>query len=701
MANYQLLKADIDAKVYQNGAQEITGANLNAVLNAMVTTLGAEYQFAGVATIDTNPGTPDAKVFYIANGKGTYTNFGGLEVTEDEVVVLYWDTAWHKVSTGIASQEKLTELGTKIRLKDYIIEGELYDVNGTIQKSPNYKRLPLIKASDKVSIVDFNVELTTAGNGCRCFSIDKQYISDLITEPSPKKDYIYELPKGTEYIGFYFSSGIKLSDKAIVESPAGIMTELYTKANDGLLGKNILQDSSIWKGGYINNEGIIVSDDISKYKYVLLLVTTNDIYYYWYHGIKNNLNCFYDKNMNKLGELISMSDGLNKLIVPERASYLGLTIQFGENDSYSYKWLVRDNTPTAQIAQIAVESNLFKIYSIAEHIVKGSLWGENGEIQYADTFDRTDVIPATKGFYYQGCVINNVRCFNANKELISAEAVAEDRFLQYITLSEKTAYVGINFRVSAQQDAEYKNSYIVMNNNPLVSPIFEKPENVLGRKKWYFAGDSFSAGLGLSTFSDGVFKGMPKTYPYLIALRNGMIDIVNDAISGSAMTYQEGNALTNNAYSVSRYKNIPADVDYITLYFGINDSNYQSPVGTIDDADNTTFYGAWNVVMKYIITNHPLAKIGIIITNGASPEYTAAERAIAKKYGVSFLDLELDVKIPYFLRQAEKAAALNIPTDVVNLRTQTYALNPPYDTHPNEKAHEFESTFIESWLKSL
>ena len=115
MANYQLLKADIDKKVYQNGAQEITGANLNSVLNAMVTTLGAEYQFAGVATIATNPGTPDAKVFYIANGKGTYEKFGGINVTEDEVVVLYWDTAWHKVSTGIASKEKLSELDEKIR----------------------------------------------------------------------------------------------------------------------------------------------------------------------------------------------------------------------------------------------------------------------------------------------------------------------------------------------------------------------------------------------------------------------------------------------------------------------------------------------------------------------------------------------------------------------------------------------------------
>ena len=114
MANYQLLKADIDEKVYENAQQKITGANLNAVLNAMVTTLGAEYQFAGVATIATNPGTPDAKVFYIANGKGTYEKFGGLEVTEDDVVVLYWDSSWHKASTGIASQEKLSELEEEI-----------------------------------------------------------------------------------------------------------------------------------------------------------------------------------------------------------------------------------------------------------------------------------------------------------------------------------------------------------------------------------------------------------------------------------------------------------------------------------------------------------------------------------------------------------------------------------------------------------
>lgn len=114
MSNYNSLKTTIDANIKQNGNQEITGQILNSVLNAMVNTLGAGYQFAGVATTATNPGSPDAKVFYIANGKGTYTNFGGVEVTEDDVVVLYWEASWHKVSTGIASQEKLTELKEKV-----------------------------------------------------------------------------------------------------------------------------------------------------------------------------------------------------------------------------------------------------------------------------------------------------------------------------------------------------------------------------------------------------------------------------------------------------------------------------------------------------------------------------------------------------------------------------------------------------------
>ena len=156
MANYQLLKADIDKKVYENAQQKITGESLNSVLNAMVTTLGAEYQFAGVATKDTNPEISDAKVFYIANGKGTYTNFGSLEVTEDEVVVLYYDTEWHKVATGIAADAKLkeavaelTEIAGKINTKQDIIP-DLESIREGAEKGST----ALQKESDPVYLAD-------------------------------------------------------------------------------------------------------------------------------------------------------------------------------------------------------------------------------------------------------------------------------------------------------------------------------------------------------------------------------------------------------------------------------------------------------------------------------------------------------------------------------------------------------------------
>lgn len=94
MGNYTNLKSTIDTNIKTNGNEEITGAILNSVLNSMVSSLGAGYQYMGVATTSTNPGTPDAKVFYLAYTPGTYTNFSGIAVTG--LCVLKYDTAWSK-----------------------------------------------------------------------------------------------------------------------------------------------------------------------------------------------------------------------------------------------------------------------------------------------------------------------------------------------------------------------------------------------------------------------------------------------------------------------------------------------------------------------------------------------------------------------------------------------------------------------------
>ena len=121
MANWTTLKAAIASVIKTNGNQEITGQLLQNVLNNIVSSLGENATFAGIATPTTNPGTPDGPVFYIVSEAGTYTNFGGLQVT-DEVVILLWNgTSWTKKSTGFATAKKLTELGTKqnnLTLKD-------------------------------------------------------------------------------------------------------------------------------------------------------------------------------------------------------------------------------------------------------------------------------------------------------------------------------------------------------------------------------------------------------------------------------------------------------------------------------------------------------------------------------------------------------------------------------------------------------
>ena len=140
MANYNDLKTAIQAVIKANGNQEITGDIMQNALMSMINSLGAGYQFIGVATPETNPSTPDQKVFYIANGKGTYSNFGGLIIDEDEVIILYYDTAWHKLLTGIATAAQLNQLGQEINdVPIYNWEQGGFDpVYMTFDDNPNY-----------------------------------------------------------------------------------------------------------------------------------------------------------------------------------------------------------------------------------------------------------------------------------------------------------------------------------------------------------------------------------------------------------------------------------------------------------------------------------------------------------------------------------------------------------------------------------
>lgn len=95
MAKWSDLKAAIANIIKTNGNQEITGQVLRNVLNNIISSVGENYQFAGIATLATNPGTPDGNVFYIA-GEGTYVNFSNLVIDIGQLGILKWNGTWSK-----------------------------------------------------------------------------------------------------------------------------------------------------------------------------------------------------------------------------------------------------------------------------------------------------------------------------------------------------------------------------------------------------------------------------------------------------------------------------------------------------------------------------------------------------------------------------------------------------------------------------
>ena len=238
--------------------------------------------------------------------------------------------------------------------------------------------------------------------------------------------------------------------------------------------------------------------------------------------------------------------------------------------------------------------------------------------------------------------------------------------------------------------------------------------NVLYGKKWAVCGDSFSNGdfKGGSEplFTDGPFAGKRKTYGNLIAARNGM-HLQHLAVGGMTMATPSDEEFTNT-FSSGLYKTIDADAEYITLYFGINDSHHRPKstgddgeikkgvirLGEIEDTAIDTFYGAWNTVLDYLITHHPYAHIGILVSNGCeTDDYRKAEIALATRWGIPYLDLNGDERTPVMGRSTNEA----ISKSVRDYRTRMFAVNPPTNTHPNALAHEYESRFIESWLRTL
>lgn len=132
MGNYEQLKQAVADVIKTNGNQEITGVIIQNTLLSIISTVGSNATFAGIATPTTNPGTPDQNVFYLASEPGIYINFGGVELIDQVIVLINKSGNWVKKDSGIATNAESLKLDAKFNLyKMAIFSDNLLNKNGS------------------------------------------------------------------------------------------------------------------------------------------------------------------------------------------------------------------------------------------------------------------------------------------------------------------------------------------------------------------------------------------------------------------------------------------------------------------------------------------------------------------------------------------------------------------------------------------
>lgn len=135
MANYQELKNAVAEVIKTNGNQEITGQVLQNTLLTIISTIGANRKFAGLANPQTTPGTPDANIYYIATQEGNYVNFS-QKVYENETCILYnsENGRWKKLLIEVVSNQTL---GNFLQYPCSTFVGRMTNA-GTINTNPEF-----------------------------------------------------------------------------------------------------------------------------------------------------------------------------------------------------------------------------------------------------------------------------------------------------------------------------------------------------------------------------------------------------------------------------------------------------------------------------------------------------------------------------------------------------------------------------------
>lgn len=491
-----------------------------------------------------------------------------------------------------------------------------------------------------------------------------------------------------------------------------------TKANYVKVEENL--NPTFVKGGFINNKNAVVNYASASYCKDLSvkgfdLIKTNAG---WFAGAKTLL---LDDSGRVLKDVTYANENgtstSEKIIdLTEFPNVAKISISTGHDNTYvigekTTKTLIQDyllEHDLSKISKLEDELKPLTIFTRSEGFYSDSLVWNSATNKFSVKHTDINLLKVSEGmkFNYKGFALGtavNYAFFDESKNKVSSIVGKDLRAGVEVIIPAGVKYVFFQ-SFSTEINPESVVFSLVTKDwfRPYIESLVDvktlnmlKASNVLWGKKYVAIGDSFTDAIGTEKITeDGAFKGSPKVYPYIIGNRNNM-GVLNQGASGTTL----------NQYIVNRkFESIPNDVDYITIWFGINDRGHGIQIGTATDkveiwsnekAGSTG--AAFNYIFEWIFTNRPFAHVGVIVTDFAEQERRNVIIECCKRWGVAFLDL-YNPTIPMIRTRGEQ---IELDPKIKEIRDKQFSLNGVKDMHPNNKAHQWQSTIIENFMRGL
>ena len=599
MGNYDELKQAVSDVIKTNGNQEITGQLLQNTLLSIISTIGANATFAGIATPETNPGTPDQNIFYIATEEGNYVNFGIATVQKNEFAIL-----------------SINSSGNWINNKFTILNDLALVINSDNPKVSEY--VPqIIVVGDFLNSDVFRFDVGKDDNIGYYFILYKN--GDIVANYYGFQKYEGEVLKLNQFRNSGMTAYLCINQKQYA---------LFTENNvyKGLLYNNKLYDNVY--NGYLkniletkisldNNKGTeIVKDlyiengdfDSTYYFDIGRQVESSNIGYYLIaykiiNGVGRIIGNYYSKEISYFEEYVTLykQNGANETI----SLYFDLSMFEQFNYGEEYRFFINNIAALSLKNQQRLSNFLyFKSIDIEKKLLPENIIFEGGKyIDYStgvetpiSTVDvgSTDFLPISEDieYYYTGREFQDVTAwafYDKQKKWISSKKTSQDQNNLYAQIKvdnipTNAAFIRFSYYFRDWSDVAYVSARSKAKPLPFVGI------------KWALIGDS------LTEYN----LRAKKHYFDYISEKTG-ISIFNYGVSGSGY-------MARQSEDKAFYQRIPLIEENIDLYtiFGSGNDTRETPLGNITDTGTESVCGCINTTIDAIYQRNPIAKIGII-----------------------------------------------------------------------------------------